>query len=95
MYLDELSPEQLEKFKIDTMVALDEWSSRYETRDGTIFIGERVAEVMSRLSRKWRGSTKLDGNDLRKIGFKVVEARYRSGAHPKAFAREVLAKDWS
>lgn len=76
----------------DIAAAVDEWPSQYRTREGETVTARRVAEVGSVLSRNYRGASRLDASDFKRMGVRVVEATYIQGAHPTGKFCDVIVK---
>lgn len=62
--------------------AILDWPSAYVTREGERVTARRPAEIGSYLSRRFRGATRLDVNDYRALGARVVTATYAQSARP-------------
>lgn len=80
--------------KAEVLKAIETWPCPYETEAGEKFNGMRLAEVKSALvGNGWRNVSHVDAGDVRKLGLRVVRARYIGGASPKRFADEVVVKE--
>lgn len=71
--------------------AIRKWPSKYRTRDGMEVTAMRVYEVGTILSRAFRGATRLDASDYRRLGARVVQATYIEGAQPTGKFINVIA----
>jgi hypothetical protein len=57
--------------------------SRYETRDGRVFLGIPASQVPAALrDAGWKNVSRLDWMDIRDMGLEIVEAQYIQGARP-------------
>jgi hypothetical protein len=69
------------------------WPGLYETESGFKFKGCPISEIPKRLRENgWRGVPRLDSYECRRMGLKVVKARYVGGVYPKQFCDVVLAE---
>lgn len=70
------------------------WPYKYQTEEGTTFIGLPVSQVPSALREAgWRNVPRVDGSDCDKLGLKIVRARYVGGACPKRYCDVVWCWD--
>lgn len=80
----------LDKAEVERCVMT--WPKLYETEDGSKFQGAPVSEVPARLrDNGWKNVSRFDEFDLKKMGVKIVTARYVGGVRPKRFCRVVVA----
>ena len=88
-----MSPEGREKLKKAILDAVAQWPSRYETESGEVFMGRLLEDAKSDMIRKgWRGISgwRLDADDVKQLGIRVVRARYIGGVRKKGFAHDVI-----
>lgn len=73
--------------------AVMSWPGLYETEKGFKFKGAPVSEIPRLLrDNNWRNIPRLDKHDLKKMGLKIVEARYIGGVRKKRFCDVVVAE---
>lgn len=78
--------------KEEVKKAIMAWPGRYETEDGTDFLGMPVSQVPSQLvDQGWRNVSRLDEFDFKAMGLEIVTARYVGGASKKRFCRVIVA----
>lgn len=76
----------------DVRKAIMAWPGLYETKKGFKFKGLPVSEVPACLrDAGWKNVSRLDASDLKKLGLKIVTARYIGGVRPKKFCLVVVA----
>jgi hypothetical protein len=77
-----------------TAVRSLKWLSTYVMADGTEVVGTNVTSLSQLLRDEgWRRVPRIDSYDLRKAGFRVVRARYRSWGGLKKECDVVVLRD--
>jgi hypothetical protein len=72
-----------------------EWPSIYQDKDGNKYWAMPVSEVPKQLrDTGWKNVPRLNHYDFKKMGLKVVEARYIQGARPKRYCDVVVAANY-
>lgn len=93
MEIRRMTAQEKQNLKDAILKAVEQWSSRYETEQGEVFIGRRLEEAKGDMVKAgWGGVSgyRLDGDDCRQLGIRVERARYIGGVRKKGFAREVV-----
>jgi hypothetical protein len=73
--------------------AILQWPGLYETEAGERYQAMPVSQVPSQLRDcGWKNVPRFDKSDFRRMGLKIVTARYIGGARPKRFCDVVVAR---
>ena len=65
--------------------------ARYETKDGRMIIASRPADVTAEMiTDGWKGVSKMDAHDFRKLGYTIELAQYVGGVRKTGRFCEVV-----